>query len=230
MYAFLDVETTGINARNEKITEIAIYIHDGEKIVDEFISLVNPEKEIPYRIINLTGINDKMVEDAPRFCEIAKKIIEITEDRILVGHNVAFDYNFIRSEFRRLFYDYRRKTICTAKLSCKLLPMRASYSLGACKQFEPAEYYNKRVLEAIEPLRVDHSNMFIIDKGRSDDEKSVVLIKDSCYKSYGYIWAEYIYNREELEKCIVVKQDNRDVQQIIRSHLKYKEVEKVLMY
>ncbi|MFC2100551.1 exonuclease domain-containing protein [Bacteroidota bacterium] len=134
MFAVIDVETTGLRAQSERITEIAILIHDGEKIVEEFITLINPEKEIPFRIINLTGINNKMVADAPRFYEIAKKIVEMTEDKILVGHNVAFDYAFIRNEFRSLGYEFKRKTLCTAKLSRKLIPFRNSYSLSnLCK-------------------------------------------------------------------------------------------------
>lgn len=130
MYSIIDIETTGLSPRNEKITEIAIYVHDGEKVVDEFTTLLNPETEIPYRITQLTGINNKMVNDAPKFYEVAKHIVEMTKDTIFVGHNVHFDYNFIRKEFRELGYDYQRKKICTAKLSRKLLPGRRSYSLG----------------------------------------------------------------------------------------------------
>ena len=135
MYSIIDIETTGLSPRNEKITEIAIYVHDGKKVVDEFSTLINPEVEIPYRITQLTGINNRMVNDAPKFYEVAKQIIEMTEDTIFVGHNVYFDYNFVRKEFRELGYDYQRKKICTAKLSRKLLPGRRSYSLGKlCKE------------------------------------------------------------------------------------------------
>lgn len=135
MYAIIDVETTGLNAVSNKITEIAILIHDGEKIIDEFVSLVNPECKIPYRIIQMTGINNKMLEFAPRFCEIAKTIVELTDDKILVGHNVAFDYNFLRNEYKRLGYEYKRKTLCTVKLSRKLIPFKRSYGLGnLCKE------------------------------------------------------------------------------------------------
>jgi DNA polymerase III subunit epsilon len=134
MYAIIDVETTGLSSKNEKITEIAIIIHDGEKIIDEFSSLINPEKTIPYKITMLTGINNKMIAEAPRFPELAKKIIELTEGKIIVGHNVAFDYNFIKSEYSRLFYEFKRKTLCTVKLSRKLLPGYRSYSLrNLCK-------------------------------------------------------------------------------------------------
>ncbi len=134
MFAIIDVETTGLSSKAEKITEIAIIIHDGEKIIDEFSSLVNPEKPIPYKITMLTGINNNMIGEAPKFSEIAKKIIELTEGRIIVGHNVAFDYSFIKNEYAQLFYEFKRKTLCTVKLSRKLLPGYRSYSLGnLCK-------------------------------------------------------------------------------------------------
>ncbi len=130
MYAIIDIETTGGSYKNESITEVAIFIHDGKKIVDEFVSLVNPGKGIPYFITNLTGITNEMVEDAPAFYEIAKKIVEITEDKIFVAHNSSFDYGFIKNEFKRLGYDYSRKQLCTVKLSRKLIPGLKSYSLG----------------------------------------------------------------------------------------------------
>lgn len=130
MYAIIDIETTGGSARFEKITEIAIYQHDGEKITGEFVSLVNPERNIPYYITNLTGITNEMVEDAPRFYEIAKTIIELTEGRIFVAHNARFDYSFIRQEFKSLGYNYRRNVLDTITLARKLMPGHRSYSLG----------------------------------------------------------------------------------------------------
>ena len=130
MYAILDVETTGLSAAGEKITEIAIYIHDGKQVVDSFESLINPEKKIPYRIVQMTGITNRMVAGAPRFYEIAKKIVELTEEKTIIGHNVNFDYSFLRNEFKGLGYDFQRKTLCTVKLSRKLIPGRPSYSLG----------------------------------------------------------------------------------------------------
>ncbi len=131
MYAVIDVETTGLNASRDRITEVAIYIHDGEKMVERFESLVNPECHIPHHITALTGISNKLVLDAPRFFEIARKIVELTEGMTIVAHNAAFDYNFLRSEFKRLYYDFRRKTLCTKKLSRKLMPGLASYGLGS---------------------------------------------------------------------------------------------------
>ncbi|MEL0650306.1 exonuclease domain-containing protein [Algibacter sp. TI.3.09] len=130
MYAIVDIETTGGKFNEEGITEIAIYKFDGHEVVDQFISLVNPEREIQPFVVNLTGINSKMLRDAPKFYEVAKRIIEITEDCILVAHNAQFDYRILGTEFRRLGYDYKRKTLCTVELSKDLIPDQASYSLG----------------------------------------------------------------------------------------------------
>lgn len=130
MYAVIDVETTGGSFVSERLTEIAIYLHDGTRIVDEFSTLINPEQPIPYMITRLTGITNEMVAGAPRFFEVARKIVEMTEGATFVGHNAAFDYNFIRHEFKRLGYNYRKPTICTVKMSRKLLPGKQSYSLG----------------------------------------------------------------------------------------------------
>ncbi len=130
MYAILDIETTGGNASVERITEIAIYVHDGKKVVEEFSTLINPERTIPYFISRLTGINNGMVRDAPKFYEVAKKIVEITEGNIVVAHNAQFDYSFIREEFRNLGYTFSRDYVCTVKLSRKLIPGFRSYSLG----------------------------------------------------------------------------------------------------
>jgi DNA polymerase-3 subunit epsilon len=130
MYTIIDIETTGGSNSYDRITEIAIYRHNGQGIIDEFVSLVNPEVHIPYYITQMTGISNQMVENAPRFFEIAKKIVEITDDAIFVAHNVQFDYRFVEAEFKRLGYDYNRKTLCTVKLSRKIFPGHRSYSLG----------------------------------------------------------------------------------------------------
>ena len=130
MYAILDIETTGGQFNEEGITEIAIYKFDGHEIVDQFISLVNPEIPIQPFVVKLTGINNAMLQSAPKFFEVAKRIIEITNDCILVAHNADFDYRILRTEFRRLGYDFNIKTLCTVELSKRLLPEQPSHSLG----------------------------------------------------------------------------------------------------
>lgn len=134
MYAIIDIETSGGKFNEEGITEIAIYKFDGEKVVDQFISLINPERLIDPFVVQLTGITDQMVRNAPKFYEVAKRIIEITNDCIFVAHNVSFDYRVMQTEFRRLGYDYERLTLCTVALSKKLILDQPSYSLGKlCK-------------------------------------------------------------------------------------------------
>jgi DNA polymerase-3 subunit epsilon len=130
MYAIIDIETTGTSAANGKITEIAIFVHNGEKITESFATLINPECNIPWHITKLTGISNEMVEHAPKFYEVARRIVELTAGITFVAHNVSFDYSFVREEFKRLGYDYKRKTLCTVNLSRKLLPGHRSYSLG----------------------------------------------------------------------------------------------------
>jgi len=130
MYAIIDIETTGGKFDSESITEIAILKYDGEKILDQFSSLVNPEKEIDSFVKKLTGINNQMLKNAPKFFNIAKRIINITDDCVLVAHNASFDYRVLKTEFRRLGYNYSKKTLCTVNLSKKLIPNKNSYSLG----------------------------------------------------------------------------------------------------
>jgi len=130
MYAILDIETTGGQYNEEGITEIAIYKFDGHEIVDQFISLINPEIPIQPFVVKLTGINNEMLRSAPKFFEVAKRIIEITNDCVLVAHNASFDYRILRTEFRRLGFDFNIKTLCTVELSQRLLPEQPSHSLG----------------------------------------------------------------------------------------------------
>lgn len=129
-YAIVDIETTGGKYNEEGITEIAIYKYDGHKVVDQFISLVNPEREIQEFVVNLTGINSAMLRNAPKFYEVAKRIVEITEDCILVAHNAQFDYRILQTEFRRLGFQFERETLCTVELAKELIPDQPSYSLG----------------------------------------------------------------------------------------------------
>lgn len=130
MYAIIDIETTGGQFNKEGITEIAIYKFDGVEIVDQFISLVNPEIPIQPFVVKLTGINNAMLRQAPKFFEVAKRIIEITEGCIIVAHNAPFDYRILKLEFDRLGYNFQKPTLCTVEMSKVLLPDAQAYSLG----------------------------------------------------------------------------------------------------
>lgn len=130
LYTIIDIEGNGAPFRKESIIEIAIYKYNGHEIVDQFISLVNPESEITPFVQKLTNISSKMVKTAPKFHEIAKRVVEITEGTTLVGHNIEFDYRMLRQEFKRLAYDFKINTLDTILLAKKLIPEAESYSLG----------------------------------------------------------------------------------------------------
>tara|TARA_X000000950_G_scaffold92816_1_gene116877 strand:+ start:315 stop:1442 length:1128 start_codon:yes stop_codon:yes gene_type:complete len=130
MYTIVDLETTGGKFNEESIIEVAAYRFDGVAITDQFISLVNPQRDIHPFVEKLTGITSKMVKTAPKFHEVAKRIIEITSDSILVAHNAQFDYRILQLEFKRLGFEFSMKSLCTVILSQELLPEQESYKLG----------------------------------------------------------------------------------------------------
>lgn len=129
-FAIVDIETTGGFGAKNKITEIAIIIHDGTKELERYSTLVDPQAFIPQNITALTGITNEMVEGAPPFHEVAKTIWEMTENRIFVAHNVGFDYNIIKNEYKELGARFQRQKLCTVRLSRKVFPGKPSYSLG----------------------------------------------------------------------------------------------------
>lgn len=130
MYSIIDIESNGAGYRQECIIDIAIYRYDGQKIIDQFISLVNPESDITPFVQKLTSITPNMVKTAPKFHEIAKRVIEITQNTTLVGHNIDFDYRMLRQSFKNLGYDFKISTLDTIPLAKKLIPDEVSYSLG----------------------------------------------------------------------------------------------------
>ena len=130
MYTIVDLETTGGKFNEESIIEVAAYRFDGVAITDQFISLVNPQRDIHPYVEKLTGITSKMVKTAPKFHEVAKRIIEISSDSILVAHNAQFDYRILQLEFKRLGFEFSMKSLCTVILSQELLPEQESYKLG----------------------------------------------------------------------------------------------------
>src|SRR5690606_10998707 len=120
---------TGDKPVNFKVIEIAIILHDGNKELDRFHTMVNPEERINPFISRLTGIHDSDVENAPKFYEIAKKVIEFTRDAVFVAHNVSFDYGVVRKEYKRLGYDFRLPHLCTVQSARILIPGHKSYGL-----------------------------------------------------------------------------------------------------
>lgn len=136
MYAIVDIETTG-GGGAARITEIAVFRHDGTRIIDFFHSLINPETYIPPFITRLTGIDNEMVKDAPTFYEVQDAVRAMTRDAWFVAHNAKFDYGFIKKEFGALDEYFQRDLLCTVQLSRKIFPGLKSYSLGnLCESLE----------------------------------------------------------------------------------------------
>ncbi|MEQ8362300.1 MAG: exonuclease domain-containing protein [Cyclobacteriaceae bacterium] len=130
MYAIVDIETTGGYANSHRITEIAIYHHDGMQITNHYHTLINPGRSIPQFITGLTGINYEMVKESPSFSEVANEIHEQLKDRVFVAHNAHFDYSFLKKEFEEAGINWNSKKLCTVRLSRKIIPGLSSYSLG----------------------------------------------------------------------------------------------------
>jgi DNA polymerase III subunit epsilon len=135
LFAIVDIETTGGNPSQGGITEIAVLVHDGNKIIDQFHTLLNPERFIPGFITGLTGIDQQMVAKAPTFQEIAPRLFEFLKDKVFIAHNVNFDYSFIREALKNEGYTFDVPKLCTVRLSRKAFPGYRSYGLGRiCEQ------------------------------------------------------------------------------------------------
>jgi DNA polymerase III subunit epsilon len=137
MYAIVDIETTGGYASANGITEVAIYVFDGNKVLEKFETLINPRQPIPRYIQSFTGITDEMVATAPPFEDVAENISRLLNENIFIAHNVNFDYSFLKSHLLRAGHDLRSKKLCTVRLSRRIFPGFPSYSLGnLCRSLE----------------------------------------------------------------------------------------------
>lgn len=130
LYAIVDIETTGSYAAGSGITEIAIIVHDGKRVLHQWESLINPHRPIPRFIQHLTGISDSMVAYAPSFEEVAGHIHALLQDKIFVAHNVNFDYSFVHHHLKACGYELHNRKLCTIRLARKVAPGYRSYGLG----------------------------------------------------------------------------------------------------
>lgn len=150
-YVVVDIETTGGRASNHKITEVGMVKVVNGEIVDQWQSLINPQRRIPANITALTGIDNEMVQHAPIFAEVAQEIADFTEHCVFVAHNVNFDYGFIREEFARLERHFKRPKLCTVSQMRKFYKGLPSYSLAnLTKHFEiPMQRHHRAMSDAI---------------------------------------------------------------------------------
>ncbi len=130
-FAVVDIETTGSTPQSAGITEIAIVIHNGIEVTGKFVSLINPRHKIPPFIVNMTGISDAMVAEAPLFEEVAPQIYNLLNGRVFVAHNVSFDYSFVHYLLGRSGFQWSAPKLCTIKLSRRVFPGLEKYGLGS---------------------------------------------------------------------------------------------------
>ena len=130
-FAVVDIETTGSTPQSAGITEIAIVIHNGIEVTGKYVTLINPRQKIPPFIVNMTGISDAMVANAPLFEEVAPQIFNLLNGRIFVAHNVSFDYSFVHYLLGKSGFQWSAPKLCTIKLSRRVFPGLEKYGLGS---------------------------------------------------------------------------------------------------
>jgi DNA polymerase-3 subunit epsilon len=192
LYAIVDIETTGGSAANSGITEIAIHVHDGERVVQHFTTLINPERRVPDFITALTGISNAMVASAPTFAEVANTIYELLSDNIFVAHNVNFDYSFIFHHLKKCGLELNVKKLCTVRLARKALPGFPSYSLGKlCRSL----------------------NIQVDDRHRADgDAKATVILFNKILQAGGLEHIDKMLKRTSSEQWLPLQLDKKKIQ------------------
>jgi DNA polymerase III epsilon subunit family exonuclease len=125
-FVIADVETTGLIPQKDRVCEIAMSVFKNFREVDRFVSLINPEVSIRPDVSKIHGITDDMVKNSPKFSDVLNPVLDILYDGVIVGHNIDFDYEFIRCEFERLGYTipdiYRVDTLKISKRFCSNVP------------------------------------------------------------------------------------------------------------
>ena len=197
-YVVFDIETTGLSSRNDKITEIgAVKIIDGI-IVDRFSHLINPEKEIPQVVVELTGISNSLVENEPTIEEVIPKFYEFSKDSVLVAHNAKFDISFIRREYKNNNLEFNHPILDTLVLARATMTHMKRFNLGTlCKNLgvslvgahravndaeATAEVFIKLIekIKRNEEFNFDNLNKHIrnIDSKRLFESSLLLIVKD----------------------------------------------------
>ena len=130
-YVCIDLETTGLNPRLDKIIEIGVVVVEGNRIVEKWETFINPNRRLEEHTVALTGIRDEQLSGAPAIEEVLPKLLAMTEDQVLLGHRVLFDYSFIKKAAVDRKLSFERSGIDTLKIARKYLVDLESRSLGS---------------------------------------------------------------------------------------------------
>ena len=226
-----DIETTGLSASRDKITEIgAIKVVNGE-ITDTFSTFVNPEIPIPAKITDLTGITDQMVKDAPSQSEAVSAFLDFAGDNVLVAHNAPFDTSFIRVACENMGREYNYTSIDTVAISRAILPDIKNCKLDTVAKFlrlgnfnhhratDDAEILAKIFIELCNRLRDDYKitktneiNTKIVggDFRKLPTYHQIILVKNqvglkNLYKLISYSHLTTFYKKPRIPKSELIK-------------------------
>ena len=230
-YCVLDLETTGLSFRTEKITEVGIMkVKDGE-VIDEFECFVNPEKPIPQKVVEVTNITDDMVKDAETIDKVMPKILEFVGDSVLVAHNADFDIGFLKYNAKQLGLSLENTYIDTLRLAKSLFPEYKKYKLGiiaenlgitvevahrALDDVDTTVKVFRKMLEMLEEKGVKTiEDIDKIEQGKTDYKKipshhAIILAKDyvglkNLYKLVSISHLHYFYKKPRILKSIYKK-------------------------
>ena len=129
-FVVFDLETTGFSNKNDKITEIGAVKVENFKVVDRFSQLINPQKDISYKVQELTGITNDLIKDKPTIEEILPKFVDFIGDSVLVAHNADFDMGFMKQKCREQDIEFKNTSIDTLTLARTLLPHLKRFKLN----------------------------------------------------------------------------------------------------
>jgi DNA polymerase-3 subunit alpha (Gram-positive type) len=229
-FVVFDIETTGLSARNDKITEIgAVKIKNGI-VIDKFEQLINPEIPIPHNITSLTGITDDMVSNMPRIEDVLPKFIDFIGDSILVAHNASFDVGFIREACNNMNINLDNAVLDTLALSRALFPNLKSHKLNVIAKFLNVELISHhravddakatadiliKMLEVLEKKGINtpqklNSGLNFSNVNKNDVYHCIILAKNQdgikdLYSLISKSHLEHFYRKPRMPKSLIKK-------------------------
>ena len=230
-YCVLDIETTGLSFRTEKITEFGIMKYKNGEVIDSFECFVNPEKPIPEEVVNITHITDEMVKNAPTIDQIMPKVLDFIGDSVLVAHNADFDIGFIKYNCKQLGLELNNTYIDTLRLAKDLFPDYKKYKLGliadnlgikvevAHRALDDVDTLVKVFQVMLKMLKekgaktladIDNLEAEKVDFRKLPSYHAIILAKDlvglkNLYKLVSYSHLDYFYKKPRILKSIYRK-------------------------
>jgi len=155
LYAIIDIETTGLNPERDEIIEIGIILMNGS-FEEQYEFLIKPKKNLPLHIQAITGLKDEDLLEAPELSEVSQKIVDLIEDRVLIGHNMHFDFSFLKKVYKDAGAPLRNHWVCTAKYARSVVPKLPSYKLSSLVRSFKIEHegFHRAMNDAVATLKL----------------------------------------------------------------------------